>query len=175
MKKRATRILCGILAVASLCIAVFFAVRSRFPRPYRQVTSQYGVDELLVYAVMKAESGFDECAVSSAGAVGLMQLLPSTAQFVCAREGLAYESDKLFAGEYNARLGTLYLKYLLGKFECVETALAAYNAGEGVVRGWLYNKTLSPDGKSLVKIPYPETERYVKKVIRFRKIYDFFY
>ena len=88
---------------------------------------------------------------------------------------MEFSSEKLCEGEYNVRLGCLYLSYLLERFPEEKTALAAYNAGEGKVRGWLKDERYSADGTRLNKIPYPETEEYVKKVMKFRKNYLFFY
>ncbi len=163
-----------IAAVCALAAALYFGVRATFPRPYLEEVEGAGVEMSLVYAVMRAESGFDEGAVSERGAVGLMQLLPETAEFVCGREGWEFDKTKLGEGEYNLRIGCAYLRYLLGKF-LPETAVAAYNAGEGRVLGWLRDPACSADGEHLAAIPYPETARYVKKVLKFRKIYDFFY
>ncbi len=157
--------------VAAAAAAVF----SRFKRPYLGAVENFGVPTPLVYAVMLAESGFDEHATSRAGAVGVMQLLPETAEFICRREHIAYDESRLYEGEYNATLGTLYLKYLGEKFPSCETALAAYNAGEGVVAGWLRDRNLSLDGRTLCSIPYGETRDFVKKVVKFRKIYEILY
>ncbi len=166
--------LCAAFA-AVLCVSAFFAVRARFPRPYREIVEKSGVEPCLVFAMMKAESGFDEKAQSRAGAVGLMQLLPSTAKFICAREKIDFNAEKLFDGSYNVQVGTLYIRYLLEKFPVMETMLAAYNAGEGTVADWLSDETCSKDGATLDRIPYPETERYIKKVKKFRKIYEILY
>ena len=163
------------ILVVSVFIALFFSVRSAFPRPYRAEIRASGLDPSLVYAVIKTESGFDERAVSRSGAVGLMQLMPATAKFICAREKIVYEEEKLTMGAYNLKLGLLYLKYLSERFPAEETALAAYNAGEGTVREWLENTAFSEDGLTLKKIPYPETARYLKKIGKIKKFYDFFY
>ena len=165
-------VLCAVL----LGIAMFFGVREiGYRRPHREIVGKSGLDSDLVYAVIKAESSFNEKAKSNVGAVGLMQLLPSTAEFVCQMNGIDFQSEQLTDGAYNVRLGCLYLKYLLDRFGAVETALAAYNAGEGTVARWLKNSELSSNGSTLEQVPYPETARYVKKVIKFRKIYRFFY
>lgn len=165
---------CTVLA-AMIFFATFAIMRARFPRPYAETVKESGLDPHLVYGMIKAESGFRENSVSRAGAVGLMQLLPSTAEFICEHENVSFDETKLFDGEYNLRLGTLYLKYLLGRFPVTATALAAYNAGEGTVSDWLADRTCSEDGTTLQRIPYAETENYIKKVIKFKKIYDFFY
>lgn len=175
MKRRVKiGIFCTVLA-AVLCFSTFAALRARFPRPYREIINSSGLDPALVYGMMKAESGFDEKAESHAGAVGVMQLLPSTAKFICRREKIFYDETKLFDGEYNAQIGTLYVKYLFEKFSDPETVLAAYNAGEGTVSDWLSDETCSADGTKLLRIPYPETERYIKKIRKFRKFYQFLY
>lgn len=169
------KILIAVIVCVAIGTAAFFGVKAGFPRPYAQTVRESGLEPSLVYAVMKAESGFDEDAVSRSGAVGLMQLRPTTAEFVCNRSGIGYESGKLTDGEYNIRLGCLYLKYLMEKFPARDTALAAYNAGEGTVGDWLSDASCSNDGVNLSRIPYPETRAYLKKIKNFRKMYEFFY
>lgn len=170
--KAAAWVLCAIF----FCTVVFFMIRGIcFRRPQKDIVEGSGLETALVYSIIKTESGFDERAESGAGAVGLMQLLPSTAEFVCRLNGICFSRERLSEGGYNVRLGCLYLKYLLERFEIVETAVAAYNAGEGVVSGWLKDRKRSADGKALDSIPYKETAQYVKKVEKFRKIYRFFY
>ena len=166
----------AILFAAFCAFSLYFGVKTfAYRRPCREVVDQMGVEEALVYAVMKAESGFNEDAVSGAGAVGLMQLMPSTAEFVCRMNGIDFDLSKLKEGEYNTKLGCLYLKYLMKRFQEEETAVAAYNAGEGIVGEWLKDEEYSADGSTLKRIPYPETAQYVKKVKKFRKNYRFFY
>ena len=160
-----------LLFTAAVCL---FAGKAAFRRPYQSTVENFPLDENLVYAVMKSESGFREDALSRAGAVGIMQIKPSTAEFICQRENIPFHAEKLSEGKYNTELGCRYLLYLLERFPVCETAVAAYNAGEGTVSGWLKNTAYSADGRTLQRIPYPETERYVKKVIKFRKIYSFF-
>ena len=165
--------LLALTTLSLLTLSLFLCCFAAFPRPYRGIVERSGLSPALAYAVMKAESNFEESAVSSAGAVGLMQLLPSTAQFIAERSGIPFLPERLFDGEYNTRLGCAYLAYLLERFE-EETALAAYNAGEGTVQGWLSDPRCSEDGRTLFQIPYAETRRYLKKISFFRKIYGFF-
>ena len=165
--------LLALAALSLLILSLFLCCFAAFPRPYRGIVERSGLSPALAYAVMKAESNFEESAVSSAGAVGLMQLLPSTAQFIAEHSGIPFLPERLFDGEYNTRLGCAYLAYLLERFE-EETALAAYNAGEGTVQGWLSDPRCSEDGRTLFQIPYAETRRYLKKISFFRKIYGFF-
>ncbi len=168
------RFLVCLFAAIFLFTGGYFGVKAKYPLLYAETARACGVDPKLACAVMKAESGFRTDTVSRAGAVGLMQVLPSTAQFVCAREDIVYREELLTDGAYNVKIGCLYLAYLFDKFPKSEVALAAYNAGEGVVAEWLRDPNVS-DGLGLKKIPYAETRRYVKKVGKFRKIYDFFY
>ncbi len=178
MKKRSRipiAVFSAVLSIAVILLGLAVVSRAAFPRPYRKTVRESGLDEALVYSVMKAESGFEEDAKSKAGAVGLMQILPATAEFVCELSGIPFEAERLTEGEYNVRLGCAYLHYLLGKFECEETALCAYNAGEGTVSGWLKDPAYSRDGRTLGKIPYEETAEYVKKIGRYWKFYRFFY
>ncbi len=176
MKKK-TFLLAVILPLFLLvaCVGGWLGMLLAFPRPYRETVEGSGVDPALVYAVIRAESSYREDAESWAGAVGLMQVMPSTAEFVCEREGIEFDPARLKEGEYNIVIGTRYLSYLMAKFSEVDTALAAYNAGEGTVANWLKDGDLSSDGATLTKIPYPETETYVKKVRKFKKIYEILY
>lgn len=162
-------------ALSILLIGLLAAALAGYRRPCRETVEHSGLEPALVYAVIKAESGFREDAVSRAGAVGLMQLLPSTAEFICRKSGREFSAERLREGAYNVELGCLYLGYLLERFPAEETALAAYNAGEGTVEEWLRSPRYSPDGAALIEIPYPETAAYVKKVLNFRKKYLFLY
>jgi soluble lytic murein transglycosylase len=115
--------------------------------------------------IIRTESSFRADVVSDSGAVGLMQLLPSTARSIAPEIGLDDYSDRLLETPViNIELGAYYISYLIGKFSSVDTAAAAYNAGEGNVAKWLANPDYSPDGRTLKKIPYKETADYVEKV-----------
>ena len=93
------------------------------------------LDPLLVAAVIHAESAFDCYALSPAGAMGLMQVMPATGRFLSARRGQPLgPARNLFDAELNIELGTAYLADLLARFGSVEAALVAYNAGPGAAR-----------------------------------------
>jgi len=112
----------------------------------RTVARRYELDEELVSAVVRAESGYDPAAVSRVGAVGLMQLMPATAAEL--------EVDDPFDPEQNLDGGVRYLKWMLDRFEGeVDLALAAYNAGPAAV-----------DRYGGIP-PYPETRSYVRRVL----------
>ena len=172
---KSCRVIVISAAVFLLAAFCFLIVRLAYPRPYREEVQASGLSPSLVYAVIKAESGFREDAVSRAGAVGLMQVKPSTAEFICTKRGVAFDASRLCEGGYNVTVGCMYLAYLLERFPQTETALAAYNAGEGTVSDWLKDESLSSDGMTLSRIPYAETEGYVKKIKKYKKIYVFIY
>lgn len=113
-----------------------------------RTAARFRMDAALLHAVIRAESAYDENAVSHKGAVGLMQLMPATAQ----RYGVADRRNP----SQNVAGGTRYLRDLLMQFRSVSLALAAYNAGEGAVSR--YGNRIPP---------YAETRGYVNKVIRF--------
>jgi len=124
---------------------------------------EYGVPETHIYAVIKCESNFKADAVSSAGAVGLMQIMPATFADIQKRIKTDYTEDMLTDPEVNIRCGTYYLSYLYRIFGDWDLVFAAYNAGMGNVSKWLDSDEYSNDGK-LTKIPFPETDRYLLKV-----------
>ncbi len=112
-----------------------------------KAAKKYQIDEKLLHAVIQVESAYDVKAISSAGAVGLMQLMPATAK----RYGV---SNRTNATE-NIEGGTRYIKDLFQMFDSnLDLVLASYNAGEGAVKK--YKNTIPP---------YPETQSYVKKVL----------
>jgi soluble lytic murein transglycosylase len=141
--------------------------RLRYPLRYEQIVTghaeNYHLDPQLVAAVIYQESKFDADAVSSSGAVGLMQLLPETAQGIADRTGGHgwHESD-LVDPELNVRYGSWYLRHLLDKYGDEELALAAYNAGQTNVDRWRDEGT---------GIQFAETRRYVERVQQLKKIY----
>ena len=126
---------------------------------------EFDVPLAMVLAVIRTESDFRPRAVSSAGACGLMQLMPETFHFLGEEKFEESLSDgALFDPIVNIRYGTCYLSYLYGRFGSWPTALAAYNAGEGRVSEWLEDPALSRDG-ALLRIPFAETASYVTNTL----------
>lgn len=126
--------------------------KKRFSPLLGKAARRYRVDEALLHAVVTAESAYDPRAVSKAGAVGLMQLMPGTAR--------RYGTTDRYNPEQNVYAGTRYLRDLLLQFNNTELALAAYNAGEhNVIR---YGHKIPP---------FRETRKYVRKVMRYWKKY----
>ncbi len=151
-----------------------------FPRDYdayvEASATRNDIPAHLVYAVIKCESGFDSSAVSNAGAVGLMQIMPDT--FTWLTDDILYDhfdEGMLHDPETNIRYGTYYLARLFRQFGSWELALAAYNAGPSRVNEWLEDPTLSDGEGGLAEIPLEETRRYVKKVTDAWKTYDRLY
>lgn len=133
---------------------------------------EYNVDENLIYALIKAESNFNAKAVSHQNAKGLMQLMQSTAQDLANRSQINLTKDNILDPDININLGTQYIASLLTKYNSIEVALAAYNAGSGNVDKWISNGTIKADGSDIENIPYKETNTYVRKIMRDYKIYN---
>lgn len=133
------------------------------------------MDENLIYAVIKAESNFDVNAKSSKDAIGLMQLMENTAKDIVKKVDLqitdAELGEKLKDADININLGTKYLSILLERYKNIEIAITAYNAGIGTVDNWIEKGIIKADGSDIEKIPYKETNNYVRKILRDYKIY----
>ena len=127
------------------------------------------LDRALVLAVIHAESGFDQLATSSAGALGLMQLMPATAATVAERKGIRLNDGDLHDPLVNLKLGQGYLEYLMEQKEIGPNLIllaAAYNAGPGRVTQWLARDPQADDPLYFLEsIPLIETRNYVKKVL----------
>lgn len=132
---------------------------------------EYKVPVTLIYAVIECESSFRETTKSSAGACGLMQLMPVTYNDVREWLGLDYTDDQIMDPEVNIQCGTYYLSRMYKMFDDWELAVAAYNAGPGNVQKWLKNDDYTDDGK-LVYIPFKETSNHVKKVTKAWEKYE---
>ncbi|WP_342590896.1 lytic transglycosylase domain-containing protein [Olsenella profusa] len=129
----------------------------------QESAERHGVDPYLVCAVIKCESDWDESARSSAGAVGLMQLMPETAQSLVdlgVVDGAAYDPADLENAEVNIEYGCAYLGYLQEHLSSQEEVVAAYNAGIGAVQGWL-----ADGGTISEEIEYAETRAYLERVL----------
>jgi peptidoglycan lytic transglycosylase len=130
------------------------------------------LDPSLIAAVIYAESKFSD-STSSAGALGLMQLLPSTADFIAERSGgTRFTTADLSTPEINIAYGSWYLRYLLDRYDGDEVlALAAYNGGMGNVDRWLADARSRGERLDVADIPFPETRAYVARVLDARRDY----
>jgi soluble lytic murein transglycosylase len=141
-----------------------------YPRPYqalvRAAEREHGLPQDLVYALMRQESAFRARAESEASAVGLMQLLPSTAERAALELGLTPDPKQLDRPPYNIRLGSFYLARLLRLFRHnLPVTLAAYNAGPLSVSHWLESGEKLPLDLFVARIPFAETRTYVHRVM----------
>ncbi|MDP4153786.1 MAG: lytic transglycosylase domain-containing protein [Bacillota bacterium] len=176
------KLLIIIIAAAITVIAAYgYITNEMFPLSYRNNISryaeEYGVEQALIAAVIKTESNFKPNAASGKGAKGLMQLTKDTLFWLYSKTPDLEEFDEehLTDPEKNIRYGTLNLSLLISKYGDETTALAAYNAGQGRVDKWLTDSRYSKDGKTLISIPYDETDKYIKRVMLYKKIYKILY
>lgn len=138
-------------------------------------SAEYNVDKYLIYATIKAESNFNEKAESNKGAKGLMQLMNFTAKDIAKGIDIEIENVDLFDPETNIKFGTNYLSKMMQKYNNIELALAAYNAGSGNVDSWINQGTIKNDGSDIENIPFKETNNYVRKILKNYRIYKELY
>jgi soluble lytic murein transglycosylase len=141
--------------------------RLRYPLKYKAIVRgharNYDLEPALLAAVIYQESKFQPDVRSKSGAIGLMQLLPGTAQGIAIRTGGSrFRPDDLYDPELNVRYGSWYLRHLLRRYGDEETALAAYNAGQQNVDRW------RSEGGG---IRFAETRHYVRRVEELKGIY----
>ena len=170
------RRLFGIALLAAGALVVFGVLQASqpgwwerlwYPLRYEHIVRghahNYSLDPALLAAVIYQESKFEPDARSSSGAIGLMQLLPATAQGIALHTGgSGFRVGDLYNPEINIRYGAWYLRHLLRKYGDEPTALAAYNAGQDNVDRW------RRAGRG---IQFPETRAYVDRVEELKKIY----
>jgi soluble lytic murein transglycosylase len=170
--RRLVVLILGLALLGGVAYAVWhrqpdFVQRIRYPLRYEAIVRgharNYDLDPSLLAAVIYTESKFNANARSEAGAIGLMQLLPDTAQGIAVRTGGSkFVVADLYVPELNVRYGAWYLRHLLDRYGDERTALAAYHAGQGNVDEWR---------KEGVGIQFPETRSYVDKVEKVKVVY----
>ena len=179
-----------LIFVAIVVVIVVFLIFARnpilkiiYPRTYEEAvliySEEYGVDDNLILALIKAESNFDANAISNRNAIGLMQLMQETAKDVANQNGIELDDENIeqeLSDVYkNVQIGTCYLATLLKRYENKEIALAAYNAGIGTVDNWIDKGIIKADGSDIENIPYKETNYYVRKILRDYEFYNNLY
>jgi soluble lytic murein transglycosylase len=151
------------------------AWRAAFPLPYassvHSLAVHHRLDPMLIAGLIRQESAFDSDALSRAGAVGLMQIMPSTGRRLARQLGVRYSRSRLTDPGYNLRLGSRYLANLIESFGTPEAALAAYNAGEDRVAQWTAGQNYLETAEFVESIPFTETRNYVKVVMRNADVY----
>ena len=194
MAKKKSNFWTGIknLALIIICfgvLSVFYkgflnvedVYKLRYPTEYEDIvlkySDMYGVDQYLVYSIIRSESNYTENAVSNKGAIGLMQIMPDTGSWVAEKLKIEnFTSEDLFDTEKNIMIGVWYFKYLLDKFDGeISLAVAAYNAGPTNVNKWLSQKEYSENGDKLNVIPFEETRKYEEKVMNTYAMYKRIY
>lgn len=136
-------------------------------------SKEYGLDDSLVYSVIKVESKFNKKAVSKRNAKGLMQISEITQNW--AQEELGLENIDIFDPETNIKIGCWYLNKLFKEFNDLDLVITAYNGGSGNVSKWLKNDAYSIDGNKLHEIPFEETKNYLEKVKENYRVYKALY
>ena len=141
-----------------------------FPLQYWPLIAKYAeshaLDPYLVAALIAQESTFDKDIGSSAGAIGLMQIMPATGRRWARRLGIRnFSTKRLTVAETNVRIGTAYFADLMKQFGSDHAALAAYNAGESRVVRWQRERPGVPRDEFIDDIPFPETQNYVKRIL----------
>ena len=137
----------------------------RFTETVLSFSAEYDLDPAVVSSVIRAESRFKPEAVSPRGAIGLMQVMPSTGEWIALQLGLpGYQTTDLYDPHRNIEFGTWYLATLLERFGDVPTALQGYNAGPSNADRW----------RASGEAPYPETAAYVDRVLKAIPVYRFY-
>ena len=154
--------------------------RLSYPRPYsdtvRSAAETYDVDPLLIWSVMRQESVFDADATSYVGARGLMQVMPSTQEWIADQMGEEIPPGAAFTPEANVRMGAWFLRFLLDYFDDdLQLAVAAYNGGAGSVDAWLEDPMVSNRDDLLRWIGFGETREYVERVSMNYEVYKALY
>jgi soluble lytic murein transglycosylase len=169
-----------LMVIAGLLLALPLARRAvndlglplSYPKVIRQQAAAKHLDPALVAAVIYAETKF-EPRTSSAGAVGLMQLMPETARYLAHRSGATtFSTADLSTPAVNIAYGSYYLRYLLNEYHnSTVQALAAYNGGEANVNQWVAATRARGHQFRISDIPFPETRAYVQRVLTARSEY----
>lgn len=168
-------LICG-LAYSKICEKLEYkAYPKQFAESVSKYSEMYGVPEIIIYSMIKTESDFESNAVSSVGAVGLMQIMPDTCEWIASRLGENYEFALMYDPDTNIRYGTYLISFLKLRYGNWETVFAAYNAGHGRVDEWLESEEYSSGNGVLHTIPFKETRNYVEKVNDARAVYKRLY
>ncbi|CAM3882039.1 lytic transglycosylase domain-containing protein [Cohnella lubricantis] len=177
-KRRRVVLLLLIIIVGLLFIQSEWLGRTIYPIYYKEEIKQsaelYELDPLLIASIIRVESNYKPRAVSPKGAIGIMQLMPDTAEWILSHDNFGSISldDIGRQPEAGIRIGTWYMKDLLRQFDGnLVVSLAAYNAGPGKVRQWLKDRTWDGKAESVADIPYGETRQYVQKVLHYYNKY----
>ena len=180
-KLKRIRLLVAVLLIYAALLNIPNLLKLLYPIEHKEIIIKYGqmhnVDPLLLAALIKTESNFEPRAESRKGAKGLMQITPSTGEWIAKTIGVNdFNEDMLFDPETNIMLGSWYIEHLTNYYKgSFELVFAAYNGGRGNVDKWLKDKNLSSDGITLDTIPFSETKNYLEKLRKNYNIYKIIY
>lgn len=175
------RLIIAVLLIYAAVLNIPNLLKLIYPLEYKEEIIKYGkmynIDPPLLAAIIKTESNFQKDAESRKGAKGLMQITPSTGEWIAKTMGMKdFNENMLFDPETNIKLGSWYVEHLAGYYNgSFELVFAAYNGGRGNVDKWLKDKSLSSNGRTLDVIPFAETDNFVKKVRKNYNIYKRIY
>ena len=168
-------LLFGVLKIQNYILKKIY--KTSYSEYVYKYSQENNIDPLLTFAIIKAESNFKRNIKSKSGAIGLMQLMESTAleEAEEVNEEISV-TERLYNPEINIKIGTRYYAKLIKKYDGnTLLALAAYNAGIGNVDSWIKQGIIKEDGSDIEKIPFKETNMYLRKVLRtyelYRKLY----
>lgn len=185
--KRLLKFIITLLILASIIFILFKVVKiddiimkKLYPLKYSEYVEkyakEYNIDKYMVYAIIKAESNFNENAKSSSDAIGLMQIMEITAIETARKMDLEVTEEDLFKPDLNINIGLKYFTYLLNQYDNnYPLAIIAYNAGMGNVDAWIKDGTIKEDGTDIENVPFKETNNYVRKILRDYEIYKGLY
>lgn len=166
----------AVKALQTLEAAPLSLWRLAYPKPHdpevKEEAQEFGLDPLLLYAIMREESRYDPEAISRAYAQGLMQIIPSTRDWIGEQLEMEIDLIEIFDPAVNIHLGAWYLRHLLDYFqEDLHYAVAAYNGGPGNVNAWKENPLIQEKPDFLRWIGFSETREYIPKVLLSYEIY----
>lgn len=156
-------------------LKVFFVMK--YQTEIVNFSHYHKLDPTLVGSMVFVESGYNPKVVSHKGAMGLMQIMPKTGQWIAKELGeTTYTAEDLLDPVKNLKVGTWYLAYLKRIYNGNDyLALASYNAGHGNVSQWVREGIWKGDSVKIEQIPFPETKKYLIKVLFYRKVYAYLY
>ena len=173
-----------LVVVGVTAVYMYSTYRVEYRDIVAEICNECGVSTSLIFAIMKNESAFNVNALSSKGAIGIMQIMPSTASWIVDNSDLRTKYNSmnidLFDAKCNIDIGVHYVEYLMKKYDNdTIKVVAAYNAGEGNVDTWIAQKVQNMNAThtefNMEDIRFEETRNYVAKVLKSRYYYEKLY
>lgn len=150
-----------------------YIYRTEYEDLVKKYSFEFGVDPALVYSVIKVESNFDPKASSDVGAIGLMQIIEDSFDWVAGKlERQDLDFEDMYKPEYSIMFGCYMLGYLYKRYESIELTAAAYHSGMTTVDQWIASGEVSKDSVSVEDIQGANTSHYVKKIVNAYKHYS---